>query len=427
MKGRFGRGFLLACALGCGSSGVPGGPDGGFTLTLGSTETFATHSQFAALGFLWGPPDGTMGAIVDAGTYTFFGSAKGSSACSASPKLQGAFRVVGSLEQLTGLPHQGCQALFDAGAAPAGWVFDQDYAGGGPVVPFVSGTTHGFLMTYHGEIHWTNPTGNGLCSNVPCFYGGIGLAVSLDQGASFHSVGQIIQAYQPLSAYNGGGRNAAIGYGAMVVADAAGHPLAAPLPNPSSAYLYVFYEDSDPNGLNACANTTCVTVARAPFDNVVEAAMPPSSPATVAGLFAKYDSTAANVWSQPGTSGDPTENTASGHFTPLFDDQNSVLPTVLWDGVAQAYLLVAQVYQAGPPPAVFSVRSSTDLLHWSAPLGTFAPPSGHVLFYPSLIGETGDPLVGAGAPRLFFSTFVTFPDWTQSELDSLPVQISPGG
>ena len=427
MTGKFGRALLLACALGCGSSGPPGSPDGGFTLTLGSTEAFATHSQFAALGFLWGPPDGTMGAIVDGGTYTFFGSAKGSSACSASPNIQGAFRVDGSLDHLTGLPQQGCHALFDAGAAPAGWVFDQNYAGGGPVVPFVSGTMHGLLMTYHGEIHWTNPTGNGLCFNVPCFYGGIGLAVSLDDGATFHSVGQIIQAYQPLSAYKGGGRNAGIGYGAMVVADASGHPLTAPPPSPSSAYLYLFYEDLDPNGPGACANATCVTVARARFDDVVAAAMPPSNPATVAGLFAKYDSTAADVWSQPGTSGDPTENTASGHFTPLFDDRNSALPTLLWDSVAKAYLLAYQVYQAGPPPAVISIRSSTDLLHWSAPIATLSPPSGHDLFYPSLIGETGDPLVGGAAPHLFFSTFVSFPDWTQSEFDSVLVQISAGG
>ncbi|MGO9831602.1 MAG: hypothetical protein ACLPJH_15795 [Myxococcaceae bacterium] len=423
MKVTFRSGFLLACALGCGGSGVPGGLDGGFTLTLGSTETFATHGQFAALGFLWGPPDGTMGAIFDGGTYTFFGSAKGSSACTASPNIQGAFRVEGSLDHLTGLPQQGCQALFDAGAAPTGWVFDQDYAGGGPVVPFVNGATHGFLLTYHGEIHWTNPTGNGLCSNVPCFYGGIGLAVSLDDGASFHSVGQVIQAYEPLSSYKGGGRNAPIGYGAMVLADAAGHPLPAPPPNPSSAYLYLFYEDIDPNGLGACANTACVAVARALFDDVVAAATPPSNPGTVAGLFAKYDSTAADVWSQPGTSGDPTENTASGHFTPLFNDQASVLPTVLWDSVARAYLLASQVYEAGTD--VFSIRSSSDLVHWSAPLSTLSPPSGHILFYPSFIGETGNPLVGAGAPRLFFSTFVSFPDWTQSELDSVPAQISP--
>jgi len=368
-----------------------------------------------------------MGAVVDGGTYIFFGSAKGSMDCSASPNTQGAFRVVGSLDHLTGLPASGCQALFDAGAAPAGWAFDQNYAGGGPVVPFVSGTTHGFLMTYHGEIHWTNPTGNGLCFSVPCFYGGIGLAVSLDDGVTFHSVGQIIQAYQPLSAYKGGGRNAGIGYGAMVVADASGHHLTAPPANPSSAYLYVFYEDIDPSGPGACANTACVTVARARLDDVIAAVMPPSDPATVAALFNKYDATAAEVWSQPGTSGDPTENTASGHFTPLFDDRNNVLPTVVWDDVAEAYLLAYQTYQTGPPPAVISVRSSTDLLHWSAPLATYSPPSGHDLYYPSFIGETGDPLVGGASPRLFFSTFVSFPDWTQSEFDSLPVQISPGG
>jgi hypothetical protein len=415
---------LVVAACGCGGSGSSGNGDAGFSITLGPVETFATHAQLAELGFTWGPSDGTMGAVVDGGSYTFFGSAQSSSTCAGSPTVQGAFRITGSLEQLGGLPPQGCKALFTRGAAPSGWVFDRDYAGGGAVVPFRSGTTSGLLISYHGEVHWTNPTGNGLCNSVPCFYGGIGLAVSLDDGVTFHSVGQIIQSYQPLSVYQGGGRNAGIGYGAMVVADAAGNPLGAPPAAPSSAYLYVFYADIDPGGPGACANAGCVAVARARFDEVVAAVMPPSDPATVAALFRKFDSTASDPWSQPATSGDPTENTASGHFTPLFDDRNSALPSVIWDSVMNSYLMATQVYQAGPPPAVIVIRSSTDLLHWSAPLATYSPPSGHQLYYPSFIGEGGDPLVGGAAPRLFFSTFVTFPNWSQSELDSLPVQIA---
>jgi len=39
----------------------------------------------------------------------------------------------------------------------------------------------------------------------------------------------------------------------MVVADAVGNPLAAPPANSSGAYLYVFYEDYDPNGPGVCA------------------------------------------------------------------------------------------------------------------------------------------------------------------------------
>jgi len=97
--------------LGCGGGSSPGGSDGGFAVTLGALSTFATHGQFASLGFEWGPPDGTMGAIVDGGAYTFFGSAKGSSSCAGSPNIQGAYRVTGSLEALSGLPPTGCKAL----------------------------------------------------------------------------------------------------------------------------------------------------------------------------------------------------------------------------------------------------------------------------------------------------------------------------
>ncbi len=417
--------LLIACGGGKSSSVAPDA-GAGFTITLGPVSTFATRAQLEANGFTWGPSDGTMGAVVVGGSYTFFGSAHGSAACTGSPNAQGTFRFTGTLDQLTGLPASQCKALFTLGAAPSGWVFDRDYAGGGSVVPFQNGSTSGLLMAYHGEVHWRNPTApDGLCNSVPCFYGGIGLAVSLDGGASFRSVGQIVQAYQPLSAYEGGSRNVGIGYGSLVLADASGNWVAAPPANPASTYLYLFYEDYDPNGPAACANGACVTVARARFDQVLAAVVPASSnPGTVAALFHKYDSTASDPWSPRAASGDPTENTASGHFTPLFDDANSFLPSVIWDTVADAYLMVHQRYVGGPQPTAFIVRSSTDLLHWSSPLATYAPPAGREPFYPTLVGDSGEPLVGGAAPRLFFSTFDTFPDWPHSELDHLAVQVS---
>jgi hypothetical protein len=393
-----------------------------FTVTLGSPRTFATHAELAANGFTWGPADGTMGAVaLGGGVYQFFGAARGSASCAGSPMIEGAYRFTGTLDHLTGLPAAQCKVLVPAGAAPSGWVFDRNYSGGGSVVPFTSGATSGLLMTYHGEYQWGT-----LCGRVPCFYGAIGLAVSVDGGASFHSVGQIIQAMPPLSAYEGGTKNAGQGYGSMVVADAAGNYLPSPPSDPTSAYLYVFDEDYDPRGPGACRYGACVSVVRARFDRVLAAVVPiaSSNPGTVAALFHKYDASAANPWSEPATSGDPTENTASGHFTPLFTDGNSYLPSVIWNDVAKAYLMVHQRYVGGAQPTSFVIRSSKDLLHWSAPLATFQPPAGHEPFYPTLIGEMGNPLVGGAAPLLFFSTFDFFPDWKNSELDSLPLQIT---
>lgn len=428
--------LLPAWACGGGGGGSGSAPET-LAVTLGSSITFATHSEFAASGFLWGPPDGTLGVVASgSGAYTFFGSAEGAAAasvagpaCTASPGLQGAFRFDGSLDDFSGLPAPGCKALFTKGSAPSGWIFDRDYAGGGSVMPFQSGSTSGLLMTYHGEVHWKNPsTANGLCNDVPCFYGAIGLAVSVDGGATFHSVGQIIQPYLPLSLYEGKSQNVGVGYGSMVLADASGNWLAAPASNPSSAYLYVFYEDYLPaTPAGACANAACVTVARAPLGEVLSAVVPvsASSPTAVAGLFRKYDATASDPWGQPATSGDPTENTASGPFSPLFSDSNSFLPSVIWDSAASVYLMVHQRSVGGAQPMNFIIRSSPDLLHWSAPLATFAPPAGAEPFYPTLVGEGGDPLVGGPAPLLFFSTFPdNFPNWDTSELDSLPVQIA---
>ncbi len=401
---------------------------GTLTITLGAPTTFATHAQFAANGFVWGPADGTMGAAATGGgSYDFYGAAHGSTTCVGSPSTQGAFRFTGTLDQLTGLPASQCKALFALASAPSPWVFDKDYAGGGAVFPFTSGTTSGLLMTYHGEVHWKAQTDSGLCGSVPCFYGGIGMAVSVDAGLTFTSVGQILQPYPPLSAFIGGTTNISAGYGSFVLADANGKWISAPPADPTTAYLYDFFEDFDSSGPGACSKGVCVTVARARFDQVIAAVVPPSSSnaATVAALFHKYDATASDPWSSPGTSGDPTENTASGHFTPLFSDGTSYLPSVIWDTVASAYVMVHQRNVGGAQPVTFVLRSSTDLIHWSAPLATFQPAVGKQPFYPTLVGETGDPLVGGASPRVYFSTFDTFPDWPKSEMDWLPLQITP--
>ncbi|HVP65807.1 MAG TPA: hypothetical protein VMT17_00930 [Anaeromyxobacteraceae bacterium] len=436
---------LAAAAAACGGGGSSG--TAGVSITFGSATPFATHvASFAPAGFTWGPPDGTLGAVANGdGTYTFFGAALGAAsasaagpACSGSPGVQGAYRFTGTLEEYGGLPAGGCRAVLAKGGAPSGWVFDADYAGGGSVLPFKSGATDALLMTYHGEVHWKNPNGTPptyFCNDVPCFYGGIGLAVSVDGGATFKSMGQIIQPYQPLSYYQGTSDNVGIGYGALVLADGSGDFIESPPAPPSSAYLYVFYEDYLTPGApgapsaSACVNAACVTVARARWDDVVAAVLPlaTSSPTAVSGLFRKFDGS-RGTWTQPAASGDPTLDTASGVPTPLFPDANSYLPSVIWDTAAKSYLMVHQRYvgQAQPTqPTVFVFRSSTDLVHWSDPLATFSPAAGHEPFYPTLVGETGNPLVGGGTPRLFFDTYPAgFPNWGTSELDSLPVQVT---
>jgi hypothetical protein len=179
---------------------------------IGAPVTFATHAQLQSYGYLFGPSDGTFGAIpAGNGNYTFYGPAGTTSACARSPNTKnGEFTFTGSLDRVTG---SSCQRLFGRGDGPAGWVFDRDYAGGGQVVLFASGGRRGWLMTVHSEYQWSNPaTADHLCSNVHCFYGSIGLAVSTDDGKTFKVTGQILQPSQPLSVFTGGGRNVSAGY-----------------------------------------------------------------------------------------------------------------------------------------------------------------------------------------------------------------------
>jgi len=88
--------------------------------TFGSPITFAARAQLQGYGFAWGPSDGTFGAIPALnGSYTFYGTAASSSACSGTPNVQeGAFTFTGTLDHVTG--SNGCRRLFGAGDGPAG-------------------------------------------------------------------------------------------------------------------------------------------------------------------------------------------------------------------------------------------------------------------------------------------------------------------
>lgn len=48
---------------------------------------------------------------------------------------------------------------------------------------------------------------------------------------------------------------------------------------------------------------------------------------------------------------------------------------------------------------VFRIRFSRDRIHWSGPMGPDISDPGRDVFYPTLIGETGDPTIGGAAPR----------------------------
>ncbi len=397
---------------------------------FGTPIAFATHDDFARLGFAWGPADGQLGAIPhgDSG-YTFYGSGASAPSCSTSrpaKEKEGVFAFTGTLDHLKS--GDGCTILFGPGDAPTGWVFDRDYAGGGKVIRFSDSTTSGWLMPFHAEIHWPNPnTADHLCevkggTGVPCFYSSLGLAVSTDDGKTFKVVGQILQPSQPMSVFTGSGQNMAVGTGSFVVADAEGKHLENPPPDPSQAYYYLFYLDSCPGLPGNCNGGLCMGVARAPYLSVIRAALS-GDPHQVARLFRKYSGDTPDAWDQPATSDTPDESGTAGKYAPLWTD-GAGGSDVIFDGKFGVYLAST----GGGSEAGIKVRASRDLIHWSEPIGDAYQESGRLLWYPTLIGETGNPDFGGPAPRVYFSSFPVgkFPDYKTAILESVPLNLSAG-
>ncbi|HYW44468.1 MAG TPA: IPT/TIG domain-containing protein [Bryobacteraceae bacterium] len=392
--------------------------------TVGPPVTFATHAELAGYGFLWGPSDGQFGAIAASGnSYTFYGAGGSAATCAGTPKSDGTYTFTGTLDHVTG--SNGCRRLFGPGDGPAGWVFDRDYAGGGQVVRFASGGKSGWLMAFHGEYHWQNPaTANGECAvsggtSVPCFYSGIGLAVSTDNGKTFQPVGEILEPSQPLSVFTGGGANMTVGYGSLIVADANGKHLSNPPADPGSAYFYLFFNDMLPGLPGYCVAGTCAGVARAGYADVITAALS-GDPHQVAKVFHKYDGASPNPWTQPATSDTPDLSGTAGKYAPLWTDEPGA-GEVLYDSTFDVYLAVIQL------SAGIHVRASSDLIHWTEPIGPVYGEPGRTLYYPTLMGETGDPTIGGPAPRVYFSSFPTgsFPDYTTQIFESVTLTLSP--
>jgi hypothetical protein len=427
---------------------------------------FASKSTLEGIGLGYGIPDGSLGVIKIGTGYTFFGSGGAGAANCDGGCTEGVYTLEGSsLTTMVAPPPKVSAPLFGPGAlATAGatdWIFDRNYAGGGQVVSYegtrfvIAGTeVHpeaytGYIMPYHGEYQY-GPT----CNEVPCYYAGIGLAVSYDTGGTFTAAGQIVQPYPPVGYYDGDSathQNVGNAYGSLVVADASGHHLANPPPDPSSAYFYLFYQDVDPYAGTVPPGQTavdsnpgicvysCLAVARAPYESVVSALTPPTidngrveriDPATraanVAALFTKYYAPASSgaTWTQPATS-DGNEDEWSGQFTALFGDTGAGMPSVIYDTVSSEYLMAFMTNDLAAVQKFddqgICIRASTDLVHWtpaSTP-GSDPPclafyktaPSGGTNFtevYTSFIGDGVDPQTGGAAPRVFFQEFEAF-------------------
>ena len=390
---------------------------------FGAPETFATHTELTGYGFKAGPSDGQFGAILQKdGTYVFYGFATSSGTCAGVQQGAGTYAFTGTLDHVTGM--RGCKLVFGKGDGPQGWIFDKNYAGGGQVTPFSLNGKSGYLMPFHGEVWWKNPaSADQKCSvtsgsSVPCFYSALGLAISTDAGQTFKVVGEILQPSQPMSVFTGSGRNMMVGYGSLVVADANGKHLDNPPAHPEAAYFYLFYTDFWPKAPGVCANNNCLGVARAPYAKVIQAALS-GDPHQVATVFHKYDGASPDPWTQPATDNTPDLSGTAGTYAPLITDAAGG-PEVIYDKSLDVYLTIMGTVKG------LSVRTSSDLLHWSQPINTPYQEPGNVTMWPTFIGETGDPTIAGLAPRIYFSSFPigTYPDYSKAVFESVPLTLS---
>jgi hypothetical protein len=262
-------------------------------------------------------------------------------------------------------------------------------------------------MTFRGEYHWKNPArADGLCGGganpafaggVPCYYSTLGLAVSTDGGNTFRVAGESLQLTDPLSESKGTDTSRNIGYGSLVVADANGQYMGNPLQDPKKAYVYLFFDSSGKDLPGACTVAQCTGVARARYDDLVLAVLS-GNPYAVAKLFRKYDSSSPDPWSQPGTGVSPDLSIGGGTFSPLY--QGIGIGIVLYDRAFDVYLGASISFATGHPAIV--IRTSTDLIHWSEPIGPPIDDGKRAVSYFTMLGETEEPSIAGSEPRIYF-------------------------
>jgi len=383
----------------------PGGRND-LTYTLSLPAVFMVQQELRSYGFSAEPSDGPFGAIpLGQGRYRYLGTAWGGNTCSPEARKEGIFAFTGTLDRVTG--GEGCRPLFGRGDRAPGWLFNANYSGGGQVIPLDDHGKRVWLMTFRGEYHWKNPArADGLCGGganpafaggVPCYYSTLGLAVSTDGGNTFRVAGESVQLTDPLTASKGTGTGRNIGYGSLVVADANGRQLGNPLQDPKKAYVYLFFVSSGKDLPGACMVAQCPGVARARYDDVVSAVLS-GNPHAVAKLFRKYDQSLPDPWSEPGTGASPDLSIGGGTFSPLY--QGPGLGIVIYDRAFDVYLGASTSFATGHPAIV--IRTSTDLIHWSEPIGPPIDDGKRAVSYFTMLGETGDPNIAGSEPRIYF-------------------------
>jgi hypothetical protein len=200
-----------------------------------------------------------------------------------------------------------------------------------------------------------------------------------------------------------------------------GRHLDNPPPDPGAAYFYLIFSDILPGAPGPCARFICAGVARARYADLITAALS-GDPHKLATVFHKYDGASGDAWTQPATGDTPDQSGNAGRHMPIWIDETAAGIDVLYDARFNVYLAVYQTLDG------FKLRASNDLIHWTKPIGPPVQEAGRTYYYPTLIGETGDPTVGGPAPRLYFTSFPVgaFPNYKTSIFQSVALTLSRG-
>jgi hypothetical protein len=245
------------------------------------------------------------------------------------------------------------------------------YLGGGRIYRFAPGK---LVNVYHAEIN-----------TATSFYSLLGLAVSLDDGAYWTDLGEIIRPNQPYQA------------------DLAGFDIGSPrlVDSPDGSYFYVYFPDWIANGTTQPTTTTVVSVARAPIDAVLQAAVG-SHPHAAA--FEKYYD---GQWNQPGIGGLSTDLNPDAGFAGSSN--------VAYDSDLQRYVMITDDTEN------IAYAESSNGLAWTLPTALIQntnPETG--LDYAVPIGMADDPNV-LGLQFYVFFTYSSPQGWPGNSVQRFTV------
>jgi len=266
-----------------------------------------------------------------------------------------------------------------------------DYVGGGPVhrVSIGEPGAGNLLIVYHVE-RPANP-----------FWSWLGLAKSEDEGLTWQDLGIIIGGPQPYTAE-----------GALDIGD--GNLMVTTDPATSQKYFYIFFpEHCWINSTDTCSGFTYLSVARAPYEELLRLAFAPNIweplfPAT--GMFFKYHN---GEWNQPGVEGKASE------LFPTVTDETDGDPQVVWSAYRNRFVAIMDNAQ------YVAYGESIDGLHWPPMqilLGT--NPQTPVYAYANAVGSGNDPGILGDT---FYSYYTAWPlgtSWQPATLNRLTITYS---